>query len=108
MKLVFRPAALRDLQETAGYIETTLGNPAAAKKLKKTVLETCSLLKKQPYMGPALRGRFEELDTELRYFVAAKQLIFYEVQSKQVEVVRILDGRMDYLAILFGENGEQT
>ena len=54
-------------------------------------------------MGAALAEKFD-LTADIRYFVVSKQLLFYRVNKQQntVEVLRILDGRTDYLTVLFG------
>ncbi len=54
-------------------------------------------------MGAALAEKFE-IDTDVRYFVVSKQLIFYHVDNVNgvVEILRVLDGRTDYLSVLFG------
>ncbi len=56
-----------------------------------------------PYMGAALAEKFE-IATDVRYFVVSKQLIFYRVDGENdtVEILRVLDGRTDYLSVLFG------
>lgn len=54
-------------------------------------------------MGAALAEKLE-IATDVRYFVVSKQLIFYHVdeESGTIEILRVLDGRTDYLSVLFG------
>ncbi len=54
-------------------------------------------------MGAALAEKFE-IATDVRYFVVSKQLIFYRVDEENsvIEILRVLDGRTDYLSVLFG------
>lgn len=103
MKIVYKSAAVRDLQASRDYIAHRLKNPKAAQKLVTAVLKAASLLADNPCMGAALAEKFD-LVTDARYFVVSKQLLFYRVDKQQntVEVLRILDGRTDYLAVLFG------
>ena len=101
MKLKYRPAAISDIQNSCGYIRDKLKNPRAAKNLKSRLLYGASLLKETPYMGTPLNSRYEGLETEIRFLVVSKHLIFYEVHDDIIEVIRILDGRTDYLAYLF-------
>ena len=56
-----------------------------------------------PYMGAAPAEKFE-ITTDVRYFVVSKQLIFYHVDEEHstIEILRVLDGRTDYLSVLFG------
>lgn len=100
MKLTFRPAALSDIQEARDYIAKTLKNPSAAKKLVSMIWQTALLLKTNPYMGAALSGKFD-VDSEIRFLIIQKQLLFYEVGEDTVEVIRVIDGRRDYIALLF-------
>ena len=103
MKIVYKSAAVRDLQASRDYIAHRLKKPRAAQKLVTTVLKAASLLADNPYMGAELAEKFD-FTTDVRYFVVSKQLLFYRVDKQQntVEILRILDGRTDYLAVLFG------
>lgn len=100
MKLTFRPAALADIQEARDYIAKVLKNPSAAERLVSMIWQTALLLKTNPYMGTALSGKFD-VDSEIRFLIVQKQLLFYEVNDTAVDVLRVIDGRRDYLALLF-------
>ena len=77
--------------------------PASITKLMTALLKAISLLADNPYMGAALAEKFE-IATDVRYFVVSKQLIFYRVDegNSVIEILRVLDGRTDYLSVLFG------
>ncbi len=100
MRLSYRPAALNDIQRSADYISTVLKNPRAAYSLKAKILQGASLLRENPYMGTPLSSKFEGLNTAIRFIVVNRQLIFYEVWEDYIEVIRVLDGRTDYLSHL--------
>lgn len=102
MKIQYRPAAIADLSSTAESIQKQLHNPNAAEKLRADVLHGISRLSEAPEMGPLLRSRYEEIESDIRFLVVRKQMVFYEVHDQSVEIIRILDGRTDYLAQLFG------
>ena len=53
-------------------------------------------------MGTPLRSKYE-VDTDLRFLIVSKHLIFYRVveAAGRIEVTRVIDGRRDYMAILF-------
>ena len=86
-----------NIQEMA----TALGNGVAAKKLTRRVYDAIMLLADNPYMGTELSRKFA-VETDLRFLVVAKQLVFYRVvEDNHIEVTRVLDGRQDYLALLF-------
>lgn len=101
MKVLFKKTALDDMQTTERYILETLGNGTAAKKLTRRVYDAIMLLADNPYMGTKLSRKFV-VETDLRFLVVAKQLVFYRVvEDDHIEVTRVLDGRQDYLALLF-------
>ena len=102
MKIQYRPAAIADLAATSEYIQTRLHNPSAAAKLRADVLHGISRLADTPEMGTLLRSKYEEIESDVRFLVIRKQMVFYEIHDQSVEVIRILDGRTDYLAQLFG------
>ena len=64
-----------------------------------TLVNTIALLKDNPYLGPKMSDRFN-VDTPLRYFVISKQLVFYNIKNDNIEIIRILDSRQDYLSLL--------
>lgn len=101
MRLQYRPAAIADIQRAADYIENVLKNRSAAQRLKAKILQETSLLKENPQMGTLLSSKYDGLDTSMRFIVISKQLVFYEIDNDMIEVVRVIDGRMDYLTHLF-------
>lgn len=103
MRVIYKRAAVKDMEATRDYIAGRLKNPKAAKKLMTALLKAISLLADNPYMGAALAEKFE-IATDVRYFVVSKQLIFYRVDegNSVIEILRVLDGRTDYLSVLFG------
>jgi len=108
VRLKYRPAAIADIQCTAEYIEKVLKNRSAAQRLKAQILQGASLLKENPQMGTPLSSKYEGLDTSLRFIVISKQLVFYEICNDVVEIIRVLDGRTDYLSCLFDYQTENT
>ena len=62
--------------------------------------QTNTLLKNNPYLGPKMSDRFD-IDTPFRYLIVSKQLVFYNVNEENIEIIRILDSRQDYLSLLF-------
>lgn len=100
MKIIYKKTAIDDLLNTENYIISQSNNKQAAQKLKSTLVNTISLLKDNPYLGPKMSDRFH-VDTSLRYLVISKQLVFYNIKNDNIEIVRILDSRQDYLSLLF-------
>ena len=100
MKIIYKKAAIDDLLNIENYIINQFHNTQAAKKLKSNIVDTISLLKDNPYLGPIMSYRFN-IDTSFRYLVVSKQLVFYNVNKENIEILRILDSRQDYLSLLF-------
>lgn len=100
MKIIYKKAAIDDLLNTENYIINQFHNDQAAKKLKTNIVDTISLLKDNPYLGPKMSDRFN-IDTSLRYLIVSKQIIFYDINEDNIEIIRILDSRQDYLSLLF-------
>ena len=101
MKIRYKKTAIEDIQEAERYISDTLHNVTAAKKLTKRIVQAVALLADNPYMGTPLGSRYD-VDTDLRYLIVSSRLIFYRVvEDSHVEVTRVIDGRQDYMTILF-------
>ncbi|TEB08172.1 Plasmid stabilization system protein [Pelotomaculum schinkii] len=105
MKVRYTPEALNDLQEMSDYISNVLYNPQAAARIKKSILDSCGRLKEQPFLGPSVQVK-TGCKTDLRFLVCEKHLAFYRVENGYISVARIINGRQDYLRILFGDIGE--
>ena len=100
MKIKYTPASISDIQSSSDYIRDNLKNPKAAVFLKTTIVRSIALLKDNPYMGTPLSSKLDGLDTGIRFFVVSKQLVFYEIISEHIDIIRVLDSRTDYLATL--------
>ena len=42
-----------------------------------------------------------DIESDYRYIIINKQIVFYEIHSDYIEIIRILDGRTDYMTHLF-------
>lgn len=100
MKIIYKKAAIDDLLNTENYIINQFHNNQASKKLKTNIVDTISLLKDNPYLGPKMSDQFS-IDTSLRYLIVSKQIVFYDINEDNIEIIRILDSRQDYLSLLF-------
>ena len=87
MRIIYKKSAIDDLLNTENYIITN-------------IVDTISLLKDNPYLGPKMSDRFN-IDTSLRYLIVSKQIVFYDINEDNIKIIRILDSRQDYLSLLF-------
>lgn len=107
MRLQYRPAAISDIRNSSDYIAEVLKNRSAANRLKVRILEGISLLKDNPYMGTPLSSKYDGVPDDIRFLVISKQMVFYKVVENRIEIIRVLDGRTDYLVHLFGSDEQE-
>ena len=100
MTIRYTPVAIRDLQELRQYISKVLNNPKAAARIAKGILDSCAKLKQHPQFGMSLEAKIGQT-TDLRYLICEKHIAFYRIDGNVISVARIIDGRQDYLRILF-------
>ena len=98
-KLVMSPETKADLKEAAGYIAHKLKNPDAASRLLRRIKEDTSKLRKFPEMGTPLGMSG---DVVYRYIICGSYMVFHHYTGETVYIDRVLYGRRDYMAILFG------
>lgn len=103
MRLRYTPEAREDLRALKQYIAVELCNPSAADTVTQNIVHSCSGLKEQPYMGIELSEKTGR-DTDLRYLVTGRHLVFYCVKESNISIMRILDSRTNYMQVLFGLN----
>ena len=102
MRIKYTPAAIADLQELKDYISKTLHNPKAAQRITKSIMDHCSQLKMHPQLGMSLAAK-TGVETDLRYLVCEQYLTIYRVEDDLIMVARVLDGRTDYIKVLFNK-----
>lgn len=107
-KLQVSPAAQRDLQEIKSYIASDLDNPIAALSIVKKIAKRIRGLLDHPLMGAPLSSVCSA-DSDERFLVSGKYLIFYRVSYHGAEIYidRVLYGGRDYLRILFERTLEE-
>jgi len=89
-KLVISPAALDDLRDIFHFGLRNWGQSRATRYLD-TLKEQLWRLAEQPLIGLER----PELFPEIRSFPVESHIVFYQVQSKQVEIIRVLHGRQN-------------
>ena len=98
-ELIVSPLAKADMREIGDYISRELRNPAAAlqmiRRFEKAMLPLCDF----PEMGAPLLVSGKQS-------VTYRYLIFYHLEAERVLVDRVMYGRRDYMALLFGDQLE--
>lgn len=101
MIVIFTDEAERDLEQIGDYIAQD--NPRRALTFLMELSRKCEELAKTP-LGWPLVARYEQHGIRRR--VHGNYCIFYRVDSEQIVIVHILNGAMDYAAILLDSLGE--
>lgn len=96
MRVRLTPKARADLEGIGGYIARD--NPRRARSFVKELAATAHGIGRSPY-GFQFVERYEASGIRRRPFGA--YLIFYRIKNDQVEIIHILHGARDYMAILF-------
>ncbi len=102
MRLQLSPLALTDLHEIKEYISVELENPSAAQNTLSHIFKTIRQLVNFPGSGAPLSS-VVSIQTDYRFVISGGYIIFYRYESSAVYIVRVLYGKRDYLAILFGK-----
>lgn len=105
-KLRITPVAANDLAEIKAYISLELHNPQAAQRIVKSITNDLRHLQQNPCLGFSVSAKTGK-ETDLRALLSGNYFLFYRVENEAVQVARILDGRQDYLRVLFGTTGEK-
>ena len=101
-RAVISGLAKTDMREIADYISREKHNPGAAVNLIRRFREAINGLRDFPESGSLLFPPGKER-SQYRFLVCGSYLIFYHTDRVTVMVDRVLYGRRDYLALLFGD-----
>ena len=99
-EIVFSPDALADLEGIKIYISDVLSNPIAAQRIVEKIVRETDRLSGSPEIGPKFSSKFG-INTEYRFLVVENYLIIYVIEDESVRIIRVFDGRQDYLRFLF-------
>ena len=98
--VLFTPDAAEDIIGTRNYIADVLKNPEAADRLVQKLMDNAADLSDNPEIGMKLSSRFG-IETDYRYLVMDKYIIVYRIDDSNVRIIRVFNGRQDYLTNLF-------
>lgn len=102
VKLIVSPLARADMREIGDYVSRELHSPDAALRQIRRFKESMLPLREFPEMGSPLLAAGKQR-VQYRYLVCGNYLIFYYVGDEAVHIARVLYGRRDYTALLFGD-----
>ena len=102
MKIRYSPAARDDLRTLKRYLTDEFGAAVAAKTISKIVSDISSL-KRHKHLARPLADKIGRV-TDYHYFLCGRYSIAILAEAPDVySILRILDGRTDYAATIFGE-----
>lgn len=90
-KVVYLPAALRQMEDAVAYIAADLNAPEAALAMANEMDEAAQKLKELPHRFPIYPAMYA-MKQEIRYFPVKNDLVFYVVreEGRTVEIWRVL------------------
>jgi toxin ParE1/3/4 len=99
VKVVFSQSAEKDLEDIADWI--ALDNPERAGSFVAELIRTCKSIGRAPRSYPlADKSR----DPTLRRHVYGSYLIFFDISTKEVEILHVVHGARDYAQIVFAND----
>jgi len=101
-KLSISPEAQRDLLDIKKYITTELDSPTAAVNTVSKITKSIRTLKTFPDRGAPLSLKVA-VPNDYRILVCGKYLVFYRYEGGIATVARVIYGKRDYIAVLFGD-----
>lgn len=97
--------ARRDLDEIWDYIVIDLQNISAAERVTNGIIDAADRLEDFAETGTPLSS-IANVDSDYRFLVSGKYMIFYRIRGTDVYIDRVLYGRRDYMRTLFGDTLE--
>lgn len=105
-KLHLSPEVKDDLAEIKAYIAEDLENSQAARSTVAKITKTIRRLQDHALIGTSLSA-IADVETDYRFLVSGSYMVFYRVVGKNVYIDRVINGRRDYLRILFADTQEE-
>jgi toxin ParE1/3/4 len=96
MNVEFSAEAEADLEAIADYIARD--NPVRALSFVREIIERCTSLAEMPEAFPVV-PRYQHHGIRRR--VHGRYLIFYRIEGDRITILHVLNGAMDFEALLF-------
>ncbi len=101
MTVRYSPAAREDLRVLRRYLVGEFGTSVADKAVRKIVADIAAL-KCYPNLLRPLADKIERQTDFLYYLCGRYSIAISLVEAETISIVRILDGRSDYVTEVFG------
>jgi toxin ParE1/3/4 len=104
-KLNFAKHFQEDVNSTLNYIKDSLQAPVASERLKDEIKKTYKNLKQNPFMFPVVPDD-ELASIGFRFAMVKNYMLFYIIEENQINIIRFLYGRRNWITILKETNIE--
>ena len=101
-KVHYSREAEHDLKSIKSYFEKGLRSQSAVKKVLREITQRIRTLEEFPLSGRKLSA-IVDIETDYRFLGCGNYLAFYRIDGDDVYIGRVIHGRRDFIAILFGE-----
>ena len=98
-QLVIYPSASKDIENICKYISIELANPKAANDFLDELYESFKSLVVFPKIYPLIDNQFVS-DQSIRKMPVKRYMVFYRITNTEIQVIRVLHGRSDYITLL--------
>ena len=98
LKIKINPIAIKDIRDAKEYIREE--NSSTIIKFSKRITDSIESLAEFPELGIELSKKVS-VKTNYRYLIVDEYIIFYKFDSSNLFIYRILNGKRDYMKILF-------
>jgi plasmid stabilization system protein ParE len=88
-----------DVKSSVNYIKNTLQAPAASERLKDEIRKTYKNIRQNPFMYPVVPNDYLA-SMGFRFTMVKNYMLFYIIDEKQINIIRFLYGRRDWITIL--------
>ena len=98
-KVITSSETVRDIEEAVFYKESLGAYPENIVKFKQAVVDTIRNLVNSPKIGSNLSSRIDG-ETEIKYSVIDDYILFYEIESDTVKVLRLLPAKTNWMSTI--------
>lgn len=106
-KIYFAPNALKDLEEIREYYIVELEAPTQGNDKLSKILANIDNLETFPQMGIELSTKVS-VPNNYRVLTIEAYLVFYRIEKFNVYIDRIINGKREYVRILFDDKKEEV
>ena len=105
-KINFTPDAMEDMKQIKAYITDELCSEQSAINTTQKIMKRIRQLGSFPDIGAPLSSIIN-LEVPYRFLVCGNYTAFYKVEGDEVNIIRVLYGRRNFMQILFGKSYDE-